>query len=159
MRKSGAPEDNNWQNVDKRNNSSKRDTRNNDAAQRDQRSEKNRETEIERQPNPVYGSNYGPQMPGPQMQQWGPPPRSMVAQWGPPPPGWAAYPPGNWGSQFAQQKTQALLPPFYALPRGTTLGLGLWVPRVDRTWLRLGNLIEGSGTGLLLLPVGTGKIQ
>jgi hypothetical protein len=111
MRKSSAPEDNNWQNVDKRNNTSKRDTRNNDAAQRDQRSEKNRETEFERHPNPMYGSNYGPQMPGPQMQQWGPPPRSMVAQWGPPPPGWAAYPPGNWGSQGMQFAQQQHFPP------------------------------------------------
>ena len=113
MRKSGAPEDNNWQNVEKRN-TSKRDLRDqrdqrNQRDQRDQRNEKSRETDIERHPNPMYGGNYGT----PQMPQWGPQPGPMAPQWMPPPPGWAAWPPG-WAPQEGQYGAQP--PHFHPMP-------------------------------------------
>ena len=111
MRKSSAPEDNNWQNVEKRNsNTSQRDKRNNDAAQRDQRSEKNRETDIERHANPMYGGNYGP----PQMPQWGPHHGPMAPQWMPPPPGWPGWKPGSWPPQEGPYANQP--PHFHPMP-------------------------------------------
>ena len=112
MRKSTAPEDRNWQMVDKRNNTSKHDTRNNDVAQREQRDQRSetprsRETESERHPNPLYGGNYGP----PQMPQWGPHPGPMAPQWMPPPPGWPGWQPGSWPPQEGQYAAQ---PPHFS---------------------------------------------
>ena len=106
MRKSTATEDGNWQNVDRRNSSSKRDGRD----------DTNRRPNQEKQ-QPVYGGNYGPQN---LMPQWGPQPGPMTPQWLPvaPPPGWPGpgWPPGNWVPQ-ERQYHMAQSPNFVPMPQ------------------------------------------